>query len=99
MIRFSSLPISYVSLVLSTRTISIYSEKRLIRIEFFSVIEELEMTTTTEAATSYNTENTSSKKINVQSNETNGKIYEIDEGIIEQSSTIKELSDSMLICL
>ena len=54
------------------------------------------MATTTEATSSI-TSNVPSKIIKIQSND--GQIYEIDEGVIEQSSTIKTLSDSMFICL
>jgi len=54
------------------------------------------MAATTEAV-SNNTENVPSKIIKIQSND--GEIFEIDEGVIEQSSTIKELSDSMFISL
>lgn len=54
------------------------------------------MATTTEAA-SNNTENVPSKIIKIQSND--GEIFEIDEDVVEQSSTIKELSDSMFTCL
>jgi hypothetical protein len=54
------------------------------------------MAATTEAV-SNNTENVPSKIIKIQSKD--GEIFEIDEGVIEQSSTIKELSDSMFISL
>jgi hypothetical protein len=54
------------------------------------------MATTTEAA-SNNTENVPSKIIKIQSND--GEIFEIDEDVVEQSSTIKELSGGMFICL
>jgi hypothetical protein len=37
------------------------------------------------------------KTIKIQSND--GETFEIDEDVIKQSSTIKELSDSMLFCL
>jgi hypothetical protein len=54
------------------------------------------MATTTEAA-SNTTENVPTKIIKIESNDE--KIFEIDEDIVEQSSTIKALSDSMFICL
>jgi len=54
------------------------------------------MATTTEAGTSNttnNTDNATSKIIKIQSND--GEIFEIDQGVVEQSSTIKTLSDLM----
>jgi len=53
------------------------------------------MATTTESATSDNTASSgaSSKKVKVKSNDE--QIFEIDQGVIEQSSTIKTLSDLM----
>ncbi|CAF1138256.1 unnamed protein product [Rotaria sordida] len=44
-------------------------------------------------ATTANTENATSKIIKIQSND--GQIFEIDQGVVEQSSTIKTLSDLM----
>ncbi len=60
------------------------------------------MANTTEATSnitngSNNTENKPSKIIKIQSND--GKIFKLDEDVIEQSSTIKELLASMLIYL
>ncbi len=41
--------------------------------------------------TTNNAENVTSKIIKIQSND--GQIFEIDQGVVEQSSTIKTLSD------
>jgi hypothetical protein len=53
------------------------------------------MATTVEAdasnTTTNNAENVTSKIIKIQSND--GQIFEIDQGVVEQSSTIKTLSD------
>ncbi len=53
------------------------------------------MATTMEAdasnTTTNNAENTTSRIIKIQSND--GQIFEIDQGVVEQSSTIKTLSD------
>ncbi|CAF4370416.1 unnamed protein product [Rotaria socialis] len=54
------------------------------------------MATTTEASNTSattTTENATSKTIKIQSND--GDTYEIDQGVVEQSSTIKTLSDLM----
>ncbi len=56
------------------------------------------MATTTEAGgsnTNNNADNATSKIIKIQSND--GEIFEIDQGVVEQSSTIKTLSDCKLI--
>jgi hypothetical protein len=70
--------------------------------DFFRFSDQLEMANTTEATSnitngSNNTENKPSKIIKIQSND--GKIFKLDEDVIEQSSTIKELLASMLIYL
>lgn len=51
------------------------------------------MATTTEASNSSgnNADNTTTKIIKIQSND--GEIFNIDQGVVEQSSTIKTLSD------
>jgi hypothetical protein len=52
------------------------------------------MATTTEAGastTANNSENTTSKIIKIESNDK--QVFEIDQGVVEQSSTIKTLSD------
>ncbi|CAF5144770.1 unnamed protein product, partial [Rotaria sp. Silwood1] len=43
--------------------------------------------------TANNTESASSKIFKIQSND--GQVFEIDQGVVEQSSTIKTLSDVM----
>jgi hypothetical protein len=54
------------------------------------------MATTTEASTTAtNTENAPSKIIKIKSND--DQIFEIDQGVVEQSSTIKTLSDCKFI--
>lgn len=54
------------------------------------------MATTTEAETSNTTtDNATPKIIKIQSND--GEIFNIDQGVVEQSSTIKTLSDCKLI--
>jgi hypothetical protein len=57
------------------------------------------MATTTEAGasntTANNAENATSKIIKIQSND--GEIFSIDQGVVEQSSTIKTLSDCKFI--
>jgi hypothetical protein len=56
------------------------------------------MATTTEAGASHTAtnagENTTSKIIKIQSND--GEIFSIDQDVVEQSSTIKTLSDCKL---
>lgn len=47
------------------------------------------MATTTENAN--NADSNTTKKIKIQSND--GQVFEIDQGVIDQSSTIKTLSD------
>jgi hypothetical protein len=56
------------------------------------------MATTTDAqtsATANNTDNASAKIIKIKSND--DQIFEIDQGVVEQSSTIKTLSDCKFI--
>ncbi len=58
------------------------------------------MATTTEAeasTTTNNADNATTKIIKIQSND--GEIFNIDQGVVEQSSTIKTLSDCKFIKL
>jgi hypothetical protein len=62
---------------------------------FVYIAGRLKMATTTEAeisnTTTNNTEGATPKIIKIQSND--GQMFEIDQGVVEQSSTIKTLSD------